>query len=649
MKFKHILFSFGWLVLGGGLIVIGRGCAHSSYIGPVERSVTRMRPESEADASSIGMTVSSQELWVIPMDGPSSAEPDPTRAVMKPGNVLVIEPIQERSSEPIIPDWVDSHVDIRAFLAHTELAEQWNHLARTELELRLSMPAESVVGDFEMTIGSRHIRGIIRPREQAQKIFDAAQAHNYTASFLTESGNNQIIGRIGNIENGQRLQIRMAYDQSLTFNDGWLEYLCAGGPMNTLDAHLDAGPQNDGIEKIETPDNASSIIKLSPTAADIHMSNPGAPIRIRYRLPDRSPRAMYVAQDDELGGGYGAVMVIPGAAPAASAAQSRTPIAVSILVDDPQHESASEHARAIVVARQLVTALHEGDDFRIAAASAPFEPVPAFVRVDHTAVLQALEKLELFDKSESAQRAPADGAPANDLQLPECIAALASSTTAKPPAAHDLRRQYIVVMSSGAGADARRCAAVAHDRLGESRLFIVSVGTVPAPSNLCVMARCPGVGLIECGVGRETAVATDLVDRLFSPALAQVTLGWSGAPCDYAINPRAGDAYRDRAMTAYYHFLSRPPDSVSVTAQAGTQNVTMTTTALRAAKDDFTGLDRLWARRRISELAMRHFIHADESLLREIQTLAIEHADLSPFTAFLCVDATQRGAASNGN
>src|SRR3712207_7756526 len=46
--------------------------------------------------------------------------------------------------------------------------------------------SRSAVNEFVMTVGDRHIRGIIRERQEAQQIYQAARSQGYVASLLTQ-------------------------------------------------------------------------------------------------------------------------------------------------------------------------------------------------------------------------------------------------------------------------------------------------------------------------------------------------------------------------------------------------------------------------------------------------------------------------------
>ena len=64
------------------------------------------------------------------------------------------------------------------------------------------LPQNSAVNEFIMVIGDRRIRGIIRDRKEAEKIYADAKRQGYTASLLTQERPNIFTQKVANIEPG---------------------------------------------------------------------------------------------------------------------------------------------------------------------------------------------------------------------------------------------------------------------------------------------------------------------------------------------------------------------------------------------------------------------------------------------------------------
>src|SRR5258706_2606194 len=76
-----------------------------------------------------------------------------------------------------------------------------------------------------MTIGQRKIRGIIRERQEAQQIYNEAKSQGYVASLLTQERPNIFTQSVANIDPGKQIDINIRYFHTLSYVDGWYEYV----------------------------------------------------------------------------------------------------------------------------------------------------------------------------------------------------------------------------------------------------------------------------------------------------------------------------------------------------------------------------------------------------------------------------------------
>ena len=67
-----------------------------------------------------------------------------------------------------------------------------------------------------MTIGDRHIRGIIREREEAEQIYAEAKHQGYVASLMTQERPNIFTQSVANIEPGKAIDIALTYFNPLS-------------------------------------------------------------------------------------------------------------------------------------------------------------------------------------------------------------------------------------------------------------------------------------------------------------------------------------------------------------------------------------------------------------------------------------------------
>ena len=87
------------------------------------------------------------------------------------------------------------------------------------------LPQNAAVNEFVMTIGDRHIRGIIREREEAEQIYAEARQQGYVASLLTQERPNIFTQSVANIEPGKQIDIDINYFHTLAYDDGGYEFV----------------------------------------------------------------------------------------------------------------------------------------------------------------------------------------------------------------------------------------------------------------------------------------------------------------------------------------------------------------------------------------------------------------------------------------
>src|SRR5678815_1524945 len=83
------------------------------------------------------------------------------------------------------------HTDVKArvngYIATVEVTQEFQNPYDSKIEAVyvFPLPENAAVNEFVMTIGKRHIRGIIREREEAVEIYEEAKAQGRVASLLT--------------------------------------------------------------------------------------------------------------------------------------------------------------------------------------------------------------------------------------------------------------------------------------------------------------------------------------------------------------------------------------------------------------------------------------------------------------------------------
>jgi hypothetical protein len=163
----------------------------------------------------------------------------------------------------------------------------------TDGALVLPLPSGAMLYDLVLRIGSRHIRAIVGPREEAEALYAAALRSGRTASLLGER--NGVVLGMAHLAAHTPIELELAYAQLLPWRDGAWELVVprlAGGAVGvTVD--LDAvGP----ISTVESPTHAIERTDVGDGRVRVTVREPAtlhdADLVLRYA----------VAADDRPGG-----------------------------------------------------------------------------------------------------------------------------------------------------------------------------------------------------------------------------------------------------------------------------------------------------------------------------------------------------------
>jgi len=97
------------------------------------------------------------------------------------------------------------------------------------------LPQNAAINEFIMTLGKRRIRGIIRERKEAERIYSQARRQGHVASLLTQERPNIFTQKVANIEPKKQISVNIKYFNTLAYVDGWSSPW-SSGPDSTLPA-----------------------------------------------------------------------------------------------------------------------------------------------------------------------------------------------------------------------------------------------------------------------------------------------------------------------------------------------------------------------------------------------------------------------------
>ncbi|MHC4675794.1 MAG: VIT domain-containing protein, partial [Planctomycetota bacterium] len=568
------------------------------------------------------------------------------------------------------------HTDVKAwitgYIATVDVTQQYQNPYSSKIEAVyvFPLPQNAAVNEFLMIVGERKIRGIIREREEAEKIYAEAKRQGYVASLLTQERPNIFTQSVANIEPGKQIDINIKYFNTLVYDDGEYEFvfpMVVGprfnrpGSTNGIGAvgrgkrgasgqkievqYLKPGERSghdislavsiDAGVKIEEIKSRSHVIKVeqpAPEKAEVKLSSrdfiPNKDFVLRYRVAgDRVKSAMLAHQDKR--GGFFTFMLYP---PENLKLLKRKPMEMIFVLDCSGSMSGQPIAQAKKAIERAIKHLQPKDTFQIIrfsnkASQLGSKPVQA-TKSNVRRGLRYVRKL-----SGGGGTMMIEGIKAA-LDFP-----------------HDERRlRFVSFLTDGYIGNEAEILGEVHKRLGASRIFSFGVGSSPNRYLLERMAILGNGAVAYLGLNDS---ATEFMDTFFErishPALTDLEIDWGGLKVTDVYPKRVRDLFVGRPVILIGQFSGTRNETVRVKGKIGDYIQEL---AIPLSLDDITsthqGLPSVWARMKISDLANQLTYDSNSDLPGQIKNIALGYGLMSAYTAFVAVDFLTRTEGDHG-
>jgi hypothetical protein len=263
-----------------------------------------------------------EDLWIIAKREPSALEGKP-EAPSFPF-------LQKRASEgqapvPLPLQHTDVHAAVAGDIAEVRVQQQYLNpfTEKIDVEYVFPLPDNAAVSELVMTIGARRIRGIIRERQEAERLYAAAKQAGHVAALLTQERPNVFTQAVANIDPGKEIDIDITYFHTLAYEDSEYELVIplTGGSHASAQTHssndvalsvdIDAGVS---IEAMHSPSHAVDIQRPTKHSAHVELSRsarlPDKDFVLCFRTTSDKPKIGWVGHRDERGGFF-ALMLQP--------------------------------------------------------------------------------------------------------------------------------------------------------------------------------------------------------------------------------------------------------------------------------------------------------------------------------------------------
>lgn len=613
------------------------------------------------------LVTASDELWIIAR---SSESPAP-QGDDAPGSGALMAQLEERQI-PMPLKHTDVRASLSGYIATVQVVQQFHNPYDTKIEALyvFPLPANAAVNEFIMTIGERRIRGIIRERQEAEAIYQAAKRQGYVASLLTEQRPNLFMQSVANIEPGKAIDVTIKYFHTLAYVDGWYEFVF---PMVVGPRFNPPGSTN-GIGAVALGEHGASRQKtelqyLQPherSGRDISLSvavDTGVPIEefrcathavshesisshqlavtlnpfdtipnrdfvLRYRVAGGKVKSSFLTHRDARGG-YFTLMIYP---PEELASLARQPLELVFVLDCSGSMSGIPIAQAKAAIERGLRRLRPGDSFQLINFS--------------------MNTAQLGPRPLEATEANIEGGLAYLHALKgEGGTMMIKGIQAALDFPHDPQRlRFVCFLTDGYIGNETEILREIHQRLGASRIFSFGVGTSPNRYLLDQMAKAGRGAVAYLGPRDDGAqVMEDFIERISHPALTDLRIDWGGMQVEEVFPRAVPDLFVGRPVILTGRFKGNGNTLIRVAGNAANDPVSFSVPATPVASSETSsGLPSVWARMKIADLADQSLLAPDARLHAQIKQVALDHNLMSAYTAFIAVDSTRQSGGSEG-
>jgi len=641
---------------------------HDSAVEVLRKALARHRESGVLESL---RSVESDEVWVIQryysegIVGDTDVEPAPAHCQLraKVADVDVPMPLEH----------TDIEGEITLHVASVKITQRYKNPYDEKIEAvyTFPLPQNAAVSDFLMKIGDRTIRGIVREKEEAKRIYKQARRHGHVASLLQQDRPNVFTQSVANIEPQKSVDIEITYFHTLRYVDGEYEFVLPTvvGPRfnppgktdgigavgigsrgnsgqareitylkpNEISSHelsfsvnVNVGAR---IAKLYSPTHAIVKTDLGENRFQVTLREsdniPNRDILLRYSLADLSSvRGRVVTFQAGDGGGYFLLVLDP---PRTLENIPQSPREMVFVLDcsgSMQGQPLETSKRAV---RRALHRLDKNDTFQVIRFSDVASPMG---KHPLPATPQNIKKgLRYLDSLE------ARGGTMMEYGIHAAL----------KPAADNERRRIVTFLTDGYIGNEKDVLRIVKSEVGDSRIFSFGVGS---SVNRYLLER-----MASHGRGVATFVRADessqravdgLYKRIERPALANVTLSWAGAGITDVQPAVIPDLFVGRPVVIAGRYRGEPARRVIVRGDVGGKSKEI----VLDLGDPVThpAIAKIWARSRIAgwhdALTVGDASQSEASA--EILRTALQHGLVSDFTSFVAVDSLSRTAGTKG-
>jgi len=587
-------------------------------------------------------------------DGPPSLEAetiDPAlpsagaRMLVPRGDDWAALPLQETRFDSVVVGTV----------AETTVTQVFHNPFKETIDGVYTFPLadDGAVDDYAIRIGARIIRGEMKERGEARRIYEKARKEGRRAGLLEQERTNIFTQSLANIAPGESIEVTIHVVQPVHQERGRFELAL---PTMVGERYVPAGTEG---ARLNPPPGAAQLHRCAPLGVSVAIESGALGVQglaSKYHTVDvdRQEDGVLVelAQAGELlSRDFVLSWGLRGDAPQASLvaqADRRGEGGHFTLTIVPPKTVAAEQVRG----RELIFVIDSSGSMR----GVPLETAKATVNhaLEHMNPEDRFQILNFSRSASSLGPAPIANTPATRVQakryLDEVVSMggteMLSGIRAALGMPHDEERlRMVLFLTDGYIGNEQEIFRALEEDIGGARLFSLGVGSSVNRHLLEGMAKFGRGAVTYMGPGESPKSAVEhFYDRIDDPVLTDIAVDWGGLDVDAVLPSRIPDLFSGQPVVVYGRYAGAPSGTVHLKGRQAGEEVRIPVEVDFSRAENASGLASMWARQQIDEWLGAERLRPENDKMRGLVTaLAIERRIMTEYTAFVAVDNAASG------
>jgi Ca-activated chloride channel family protein len=575
--------------------------------------------------------------------GTTEPEPGQLTIIQKDGKVGDLCPLERTSVV----------ANVSGFGARVGVTQTFHNPAKQTIEAvyTFPLPENAAVDHMTMRIGDRVVEGVIKQREQARRIYEAAKAQGQATALLDQERPNIFTQSVANITPGAQVRIEIQYVQTLKFQNGTYEFnfpMVVGprflgnakdpgkitppitpkgtrtGANIDLTVNVNAGAP---VQSLSSVLHKIDTQRIDPSRYTVRLANqdeiPNRDFILRYQVSTDKVTDVFISHMDPDKGGFFALGLLP---PKAPQEQDITAKEMIFVMDQSGSQSGFPIEKSKELTLKLIKTLRPDDTFNVFGFNNTVRSLWPSARPNTPANIKAAE--------EFVRGMQANGG----TQLLQGLeAALRDQRDPK-------RLRIVVFNTDGFVGDENQILDRIQRSRDKARIFTFGIGNGVNRSLIDAMSS-EGRGAAEYVTLAEEAdgAVAKFIQRTRTPVLTDVSIKVDGAVVTDVEPSYVPDVFDQSPVYVFGRYQNPGPIKITVTGMHGGKPWSKTISASLPPLAKNPSIMSLWARDRVDSLTRQNYVSSfspeGKDLEGAITDMALDFGIMTQYTSFVAVES----------